>query len=421
MSYLATDLSMASLNEAKVANLDEVVKEAKTAIDSHLIDSEQYDAIQSALNRINEKEDYEITPDFVAEVDGVINEASDIIVNRNGGTTLSVSGTENFGLTLTPKEWRKSRVAGCESILEELGKSIKRWSNQLSEKLSEIFTGNRYTIESLEARLVEMDKKLTFIESIKEPGKLITIPSGINKTFRKDNGYLTTQTNFAKILGSEVNFAGICIKSWAEESVRYKNNIIRYFGNKGRESLSILDRSRPKLFSKKFYMDDLNTKLFYWTTPQRLLGDANIAFAQLDKAQYETLKEMIQSTSQVGYDFVSVAEVHTHDKVPDLNIAPFSIDSLEAIKGQVKTIVSIMRLINQKDNDFDADSRDIKDVLSTLKDSEHDALLEGFSEIVSRYQENTIYIQSSFIRYLGQLASHLITFMFINMEAYDDA
>ena len=40
MTYLSTDLSMASLNEAKVGNLDELMKEAQTAIQSHLIDNE---------------------------------------------------------------------------------------------------------------------------------------------------------------------------------------------------------------------------------------------------------------------------------------------------------------------------------------------------------------------------------------------
>lgn len=419
MSYLSTDLSMASISEVKVENLDEVIKEAQTAIDGHLIDSEQYQVIQTALDRINETQDYEITPEFVQEIDETINTVDRVIVDRNGAPSVAITGTESFGLTLSPKEWRKTRVAGCESILEELAKNIKRWTNQLGEKLSEIFTGNRYTIDSLSERLVELDKKLTFIETISDQNELVTIPSAINKSFRYGNGYLTTNTNFSKILDNEINFIGIVVKSWAEESVRHKNNIIRYFGNKGRDNYEILHRQHPKLFNKKDFVDEDNSDFVYWTIPQRFLGMGSIWFIQYQGKDYNDLSSLVGFEESTGYDFISKSG--TGKPNPDLNIKPFSINDLENIKNSIKRIIEIMRLLNQKNNDFDADTKDIKDVLNTLRNLGDETLIDNFSGLVAHYQENTIYVQSSFIRYLGQLASHLITFMFIHMEAYDDA
>ena len=420
MSYLETDLSMAAISEVKVPDLDKVVHEANLAIDSGLLTAKHRDKISGALDRINSKKNHEITPEFVEEIDEEINEVSKEMITDDdeGKLEFTLNGTESFGFTLTPQQWRESRIKGCETLLEDLGRQLKRWTSTLSEKLSEIFTGNQYTIESLEERFVELEKKLTFIDQLSGEKEFISISAGINKTFYKGHSTLTTNPDFPKLLNNEIQYVGICLKSWIDESVRYKNNLVRFFGNKAKGDLKTIQRVHPKLFSKKVGFDKENTSIAYYIPPQALMGGVQIGFGEHFNYNFGTeLELMISETKDVGYDFVRSDDIN----VDDVKVTPRSIDDLEALKGSIKNVISVMKLINKKNNDFDADTSDVKDVSSTLKDAEDNILLEGFSELVARYQENTIYIQAAFIRYLGQIASHLITFMFLHMEAYDDA
>lgn len=416
MSDLETDLKMASISEVKVEDLNKKIDEAQEVLNQQTVDTETYNGIKNTLDKINELEDYEITPEIVQEVDTTINEAAKIVVERNGDFSIDISGTEQFGLSLTPKEWRKSRVAGCESILDELMKTIKRWNTQLKEKLEEIFLGNKYTIESLNERFGELDKKLIFITTLKDEKELITIPSVINQTLiMPDNrGALTTQPGFPNILDKEVKYIAMGIKSWVDESVRYKNSIIRYFGNKAKADFNILKRFHPKFFTKK----DLVQDNLLWKTQYPFLGRATLCFVE-PNGNYapSDLNSFIELLNETGYDFY----YEESNKFNDMKIYPFSIDELEKIKISIKSVISIMELLNSKPNDFDADTKDIKDVGETLKSNGDEGLIDNFLNLVSHYQENTIFIQSSFIRYLGQLASHLITFMFIHMEAYNES
>lgn len=418
MSYLTDDISMAAVNEAKVVNLDESVKEAQTLLNNHLLDSNHISTITTALNKIKETEDYQVQPDFVEEIDAKINDVGNLIVSRGGDVSL-VSGTESFGLTLSPKEWRRTRIAGCESILEELGKTIKNYSNKLAEKLAEIFTGHRYTIASLEERLNEVDKKLTFIEGLRDDVQFVTIPEMINKSLQVNYRAIATDTNLDKILNSEINFIGMAIKSWSVESTAYKNKLIRFFGNKGRGDFKDLARFHPKFLSKKMFIDEDNSNEVTYSTPNRFIGMGALFFTENTRTP-ESLSDLVSGQAFVGYEMVS--EVNPGGRpVTDLNIRPIPIGQLENIRKTTLLTINLMKVISEENNDFDTDGRDIKDILSSLKTAGDAVLMDSFSGMLSHYQSNTSFTQGKLVAYLGQLASHLITFMFINMEGYDDA
>lgn len=419
MSYLTDDISMASVNAAKVVDIDETIREAKSLLDSHLQDGQYVAAIQNALTMINQTEDYQLQPEFVQEIDEVINNVGNIVVARNDSGSL-VSGTESFGFTLTPKEWRRTRVEGCESILDELSKTMKVYTNKLSEKLSEIFTGNKYTIEGLTDRIEEAHKKLTFIETVRTDIEFVTIPENIAKALSIDFKTIATQPGIDKLIGTEVNLIGMLIKLWVQENVQYKNKLIKFFGNKGRGDFLELYRLHPKFVSKKLYIDEDNSDEVTWSVPNKLLGNGAFLFTE-NGHKPETLTELANSQGYVGYRIVKPSEVNYPRPIPPLNVKPISISQMESIVKTVKMIISLMTLINQPNNDFDTDGKDIKDLTNTIKSTEDEILMDAFSGMLSSYQQNVISAQGNIIRYLGEIGSTLITYLFIHMEGYDDA
>lgn len=419
MSYLTDDISMASVNAAKVVDIDETIREAKSLLDSHLQDGQDVAAIQNALTMINQTEDYQLQPEFVQEIDEVINSVGNIVVTRNDSGPL-VSGTESFGFTLTPKEWRRTRVEGCESILDELSKTMKVYTNKLSEKLSEIFTGNKYTIEGLTDRIEEAHKKLTFIETVRTDIEFVTIPENIAKALSIDFKTIATQPGIDKLIGTEVNLIGMLIKLWVQENVQYKNKLIKFFGNKGRGDFLELYRLHPKFVSKKLYIDEDNSDEVTWSVPNKLLGNGAFLFTE-NAHKPETLTELANSQGYVGYRIVKPSEVNYPRPIPPLNVKPISISQMESIVKTVKMIISLMTLINQPNNDFDTDGKDIKDLTNTIKSTEDEILMDAFSGMLSSYQQNVISAQGNIIRYLGEIGSTLITYLFIHMEGYDDA
>lgn len=419
MSYLTDDIQMAAVNAAKVVNLEESVKEANRLLDSHLADSAHTAVIQDALSKIKDIEDYQVQPELVVEVDEVINNVGNILVSR-GDQGISVSGTESFGITLTPKEWRRTRIQGCESILEELGKTLKVYANKLSETLSEIFTSNRYTIDGLSERLEEANKKLTFIETPRPDIEFVSIPEAVSKVLSINSNTIVTQPTVEKMISSEVNYFGMIMKSWVQETVLYKNKLIRFFGNKGRGDYMDLYRLHPKFVSKKCYIDEDNSNEVTWIIPNGFLGGGALFFTE-NARKPESLSELPTNQLAVGYRIVKPSDVKYPRPIPELNVKPLSITQLESLNKTAALCITLMKELNRPSNDFDSDGKDIKDLLNTLKGAGDEQLMDAFGGMITHYQQNVVTTQANFIRYLGELVNAIITFMFIHMEGYDDA
>lgn len=416
MSYLSDDIAMAAVNEAKVVNIDDSVKEAQSLLTSHLLDSAHVTVIKNALDTIKQTQDYELQPELVQHIDKNINDVGNVMISRGGDVEL-VSGTESFGLTLSPKEWRRTRVEGCESLLDELTKNIKGYASKLAEKLSEVFSGNKLNIDSLVERLEEANKKLLFIEHRRDDVEFVNIPEIIVKTLTDGSDrQIVTNPNIDKILNNELNLAVMCVKFWSDDSTKYKNKVIKFFGNKGRGDFRDLIWTHPKFTAKKSYIDEDNSNEVTWTTPGRLLGNAGIFFTEI-QGDYESLAEVAGRFP--GYRVVT--EYNSGRPIQAINIKPLSITQLETISKTVGSCIETMKLISSSDNSFDISARDIKDILNSLKDKGDTVLMDSFSGIIANYQSNTIHAQAEWVKYFGQVASHLITFMFINMEGYDDA
>ena len=74
MSKLDTDLSMATISLAKVVDINKVIEEAKVALQNKSLNEDYHKRVKSVLEQIEDKEDYELTPDFIEEIDSEIND-----------------------------------------------------------------------------------------------------------------------------------------------------------------------------------------------------------------------------------------------------------------------------------------------------------------------------------------------------------
>lgn len=418
MSYLTTDLAMATVSTAKVANVDEVIRNAEIALSNHRLSQENKNHISKALDKLKSTSAAEITDDMASEVDGLISGVSTVTVSENGKAVINViAGTEGFNLS-NKEQWRLSRIEGLESLLDELSKNIKRWANKLNVKLNELFSSNKKAVESLKKRIIELDKYMAELEGNSANESSVIIPPGIEKCLAVNSKTILDKSNIENILNTEVNYIFTVLKNWILETVSYKNKAIRYFGNKASGPLSELYRPHPRFFSKKSFVDENVMTLVYYTPPKGFIGGGGIWFCENTKKP-ETLKEAAGFFEDSGYNIIQSSDADKQRYIGFMETDVLKFKQLENIYNTISKIIEIMEHLNHKSNDFDLSDRDVKDVLSTVKNLNDPDILDSYGVIFTHYQLDASATQSGFIKYLYNLCDKLISFMFIHLESYE--
>jgi hypothetical protein len=414
---LLDELKMAQISLAQVENIDKLQEEARTVIDDFRVNLRVKEEIQTALNNIDSKTDYQLTPDDAEQAEEIITRNADVVV---AGNKVTFAGNESFGLNITPSQWRVTRGAALREMLSETYKNIKRWANQLSENFHRRWVELTTSIEVLQSRLDGLDETINVVGRVREGISKVEISELIVKSISKNGRMLSG--DLAKSLQGEYNYITSCLRLWEMEQNRYKNSIIRYFGNDNNKDITIIHRDIPKLFNQRSKLDD-NEGMLSIKQSLPILDGFAIAGIGLDpKWVKENIKSMADNTlyadslSLTGYSLVKTEDNRFSKTV--VNVLELS--QIYTIRDVISTIINKLSAMNDENDPVNFNPEDVKDVLNTLRNgpSGSDRAYQ-YGLITADYQYDVNSFKTQVSSALIVLASHLLTMLNLHLECYD--
>lgn len=417
-SSLLGNLKAAAINPASVQSVPKLTEEAKDAIDNFRVNLKVKEELQSALDTLSNSEDYQITTDMANAVDDLVMQNANLSVKGHG---VSISGNEAFGINITPAEWRKVRSIALKEMLGETYKNIKRWANQLAENFHRSWLELTTSTEVLEARLESLDALLDVVGQIREGCTEVELNELIVRSISKGGRILNG--DLGKQLQGEVNYITSCLRVWEMEQVRYKNSVIRYFGNDKNSVITDIERQIPKLFNQRSKLPDDNSEMLFAKQTFGMLDGMAFQGTTLSPAwvkdniivpQDNTL--YADSLSLTGYTVVKDGT----ERSGKASVKVLSLTQIFVIRDVIQSIIDKLKSMNQESDPVNFNPDDVKDVLSTLRQGNSDqSRAYQYGLITADYQYDVNHFKTQVSNMLIVLASHLITMLSLHLECYN--
>lgn len=416
---LESNLNMAQISLAKVANVQEMKDQAEKLVTDLRTDITVKERVEEILGEMETRQDYQLTPDFVREVDSDINEFGNLRVTKGG--MIRVEGTESFGLTLTPREWRETRVIQLKNLLTETYRNIKRWANQLQETFAERWEEMVTTLELIDNRTDSLQNILDTVTGMRDGCKTVELSGTVLRAITK--GSEPIPTDIAKSVVKDVNYFSGVMKFVEAEQVRLKNSIIRYFGNPKLQDITLLKMELPKVLDLRTKPRPGDEGKYVVMTSRPFLEGYFIEGKAIDplwiKKEYkvgESNGDFVTMATNCGFELVKGTRSEIRASVVDT----LSLSQMFQVLETIKEITKYIRYINREYNPMDMDPNEVKDNLSTLKANELEiARADQYALLTTDYQFRLNMMRADISAYLTILSSHLLTLISTNLECYD--
>lgn len=412
------ELQMAEISLAKVPDVTELQKEASKLVEDIRTDIAVKDRVEKALTVINEKADYEITPQLVQETDDMINEFGGLKVKAGG--KISVDGMESFGLTVTPKEWRTSRVAGLESFLADTYRNIKRLANQLTDTFERRYTELTTSLEVLDTRIENVTSMLDSVTQQRDGKKQVELNGLLVRALTK--GTEPLPSDLAKHIVKEVNYFSSVMKLCEMELSRYRGNIIRYFGNNKLKELNNVTFNAPKILNFNGKIDPKEENVFIRSESASMLEGRVVSCKFVapkwlkDHYKGESENDMYSELlAETGFELRAVSRKDSGS----VNVNTMTLSQMFTILKVVQELVEYIRTLNNEYNSLDLNPEEIKDNLVSLKREDDEGKVRQYALLTTDYDYKLNLFRADISNYLTVLSSHLLTLLTVHLECYD--
>ncbi len=412
------ELQMAEISLAKVPDVTELQKEASKLVEDIRTDIAVKDRVEKALTVINEKADYEITPQLVQETDDMINEFGGLKVKAGG--KISVDGMESFGLTVTPKEWRTSRVAGLESFLADTYRNIKRLANQLTDTFERRYTELTTSLEVLDTRIENVTSMLDSVTQQRDGKKQVELNGLLVRALTK--GTEPLPSDLAKHIVKEVNYFSSVMKLCEMELSRYRGNIIRYFGNNKLKELNNITFNAPKILNFNGKIDPKEENVFIRSESAPMLEGRVVSCKFVapkwlkDHYKGESENDMYSELlAETGFELRAVNRKDSGS----VNVNTMTLSQMFTILKVVQELVEYIRTLNNEYNSLDLNPEEIKDNLVSLKREDDEGKVRQYALLTTDYDYKLNLFRADISNYLTVLSSHLLTLLTVLLECYD--
>ena len=412
------ELQMAEISLAKVPDVTELQKEASKLVEDIRTDIAVKDRVEKALTVINEKADYEITPQLVQETDDMINEFGGLKVKAGG--KISVDGMESFGLTVTPKEWRTSRVAGLESFLADTYRNIKRLANQLTDTFERRYTELTTSLEVLDTRIENVTSMLDSVTQQRDGKKQVELNGLLVRALTK--GTEPLPSDLAKHIVKEVNYFSSVMKLCEMELSRYRGNIIRYFGNNKLKELNNITFNAPKILNFNGKIDPKEENVFIRSESAPMLEGRVVSCKFVapkwlkDHYKGESENDMYSELlAETGFELRAVSRKDSGS----VNVNTMTLSQMFTILKVVQELVEYIRTLNNEYNSLDLNPEEIKDNLVSLKREDDEGKVRQYALLTTDYDYKLNLFRADISNYLTVLSSHLLTLLTVHLECYD--
>ena len=412
------ELQMAEISLAKVPDVTELQKEASKLVEDIRTDIAVKDRVEKALTVINEKADYEITPQLVKQTDDMINEFGGLKVKVGG--KISVDGMESFGLTVTPKEWRASRVAGLESFLADTYRNIKRLANQLTDTFERRYTELTTSLEVLDTRIENVTSMLDSVTQQRDGKKQVELNGLLVRALTK--GTEPLPSDLAKHIVKEVNYFSSVMKLCEMELSRYRGSIIRYFGNNKLKELNNITFNAPKILNFNGKIDPKEENVFIRSESAPMLEGRVVSCKFVapkwlkDHYKGESENDMYSELlAETGFELRAVNRKDSGS----VNVNTMTLSQMFTILKVVQELVEYIRNLNNEYNSLDLNPEEIKDNLVTLKREDDEGKVRQYALLTTDYDYKLNLFRADVSNYLTVLSSHLLTLLTVHLECYD--
>ena len=412
------ELQMAEISLAKVPDVTELQKEASKLVEDIRTDIAVKDRVEKALTVINEKADYEITPQLVQETDDMINEFGGLKVKAGG--KISVDGMESFGLTVTPKEWRTTRVAGLESFLADTYRNIKRLANQLTDTFERRYTELTTSLEVLDTRIENVTSMLDSVSQQRDGKKQVELNGLLVRALTK--GTEPLPSDLAKHIVKEVNYFSSVMKLCEMELSRYRGSIIRYFGNNKLKELNNITFNAPKILNFNGKIDPKEENVFIRSESAPMLEGRVVSCKFVapkwlkDHYKGESENDMYSELlAETGFELRAVNRKDSGS----LNVNTMTLSQMFTILKVVQELVEYIRTLNNEYNSLDLNPEEIKDNLVSLKREDDEGKVRQYALLTTDYDYKLNLFRADVSNYLTVLSSHLLTLLTVHLECYD--
>ena len=412
------ELQMAEISLAKVPDVTELQKEASKLVEDIRTDIAVKDRVEKALTVINEKADYEITPQLVQEPDDMINEFGGLKVKAGG--KISVDGMESFGLTVTPKEWRASRVAGLESFLADTYRNIKRLANQLTDTFERRYTELTTSLEVLDTRIENVTSMLDSVTQQRDGKKQVELNGLLVRALTK--GTEPLPSDLAKHIVKEVNYFSSVMKLCEMELSRYRGSIIRYFGNNKLKELNNITFNAPKILNFNGKIDPKEENVFIRSESAPMLEGRVVSCKFVapkwlkDHYKGESENDMYSELlAETGFELRAVNRKDSGS----VNVNTMTLSQMFTILKVVQELVGYIRTLNNEYNSLDLNPEEIKDNLVSLKREDDEGKVRQYALLTTDYDYKLNLFRADVSNYLTVLSSHLLTLLTVHLECYD--
>lgn len=416
---LMRDLKMAEVSLAKVPSVPELQAEARKALTDIRTAVEVKEQVEKSLEFIDSKADHEITPQDAEEVDKVINDFGGLKI-RPGGI-LQVTGNESFGLDITPAEWRASRRAGLESILDETYRDIKRWANNLQDTFSRRWTELTTSLQILENRIENLEAAMDSADMLRTGSEKVHYNPILVKTLSKPSAKF--DNNFPDEIPKELKYFSTIMKLYEMEITRFKATIFKFFGTAKLDDCRLVKLEMLKILTDRV-KEQPQADIYQYQQSKPLLGDRVIVAKTLSpkwiKENWKTVADneaYIVALAESGFS-VSAESKNTESPV---TLDTLSLTQMFGLLSTAKELVAYIKEMNNIYNKLDMDKVMVKDVLDTLKKETSDGGMKValYQYIVSDYQYEVNSFRTEVSAYLTVLTSHILTAVNLNLECYD--
>ena len=412
------ELQMAEISLAKVPDVTELQKEASKLVEDIRTDIAVKDRVEKALTVINEKADYEITPQLVQETDDMINEFGGLKVKAGG--KISVDGMESFGLTVTPKEWRASRVAALESFLADTYRNIKRLANQLTDTFERRYTELTTSLEVLDTRIENVTSMLDSVTQQRDGKKQVELNGLLVRALTK--GTEPLPSDLAKHIVKEVNYFSSVMKLCEMELSRYRGSIIRYFGNNKLKELNNITFNAPKILNFNGKIDPKEENVFIRSESAPMLEGRVVSCKFVapkwlkDHYKGESENDMYSELlAETGFELRAVNRKDSGS----VNVNTMTLSQMFTILKVVQELVGYIRTLNNEYNSLDLNPEEIKDNLVSLKREDDEGKVRQYALLTTDYDYKLNLFRADVSNYLTVLSSHLLTLLTVHLECYD--
>ncbi|QDJ97247.1 hypothetical protein D6_0087 [Aeromonas phage D6] len=417
---LETKLLMSEVSLAKIDDVEKMTKEAKAAVHNLRTDVRIKDRVEEILKEVESRQDYELTTSFIQQVDSEINEYGRSKIGRNG--MISVAGTEAFGLTIMPRDWRSSRLEALRDLLADTYKNIKRWANQLEDSFKDRWTEISTTLEVIRTRVDNVEEHLDMVQGLRDECRTVTIPGIVVKALTKGSEPVPKDISSSVI--KDINYFASVMKFVEAEEVRVKNAITKYFGNPKLKDMSSIVFGIPRILDVRVKSEDQSDVGKYVEMASRpFLEGFRINCKAIDprflKNGYEPgagNTDLVSMMVECGIDLQRVERRESKEET----IKTLTLSDLFTLTSAVKDMVLYIERANDKDSPLNMNPSEVKDNLATLKSNEDEKeRADHYVALATDYQFRLNALRADIASYLTVLTSHLLTFITLNLECYD--